>query len=131
LGLANAGRLEQVARRNEEFQARREAIEAASQRLEMLASDPEVPDEVIARLRLHHQQRLIQNSLRADDGEDQRRLIATTDRLELLMIAAERDLINERYRKGMLKDETRRRLERELDLRDAQLASVRNEDYWE
>jgi hypothetical protein len=47
------------------------------------------------------------------------------------LIAAERDLINEKYRQGALKPETRRRLERELDLRDAQLASVRNEDFWE
>jgi hypothetical protein len=47
----------------------------------------------------------------------------------LLLIAAERDLINETYRQGDLKDETRQRLEHELDLRDAQLASVRNQDY--
>src|SRR6202022_4724257 len=40
LGLANAGRLEQAALRIEEFQARKEAIEAAGSRLDALAADP-------------------------------------------------------------------------------------------
>lgn len=131
LGLANAGRREQLAQRAEEFQARREAIAAAGKRLEALAADPDVPADVIARLRAHHHQRLTQICMRADEREEQRKRIATGDEFELLLIAAERDLLNEKYRRGNLKDETRRRLERELDLRDAQLASVRNEDYWE
>ena len=131
LGLANAGRLEQAARRTEEFQARKEAIEAASRRLDSLAADPDVPDDVIARLRAHHLQRLAQNLIRGDDGDEQRKRIAKGDEVELQLIAAERDLINGKYRQGALKAETRRRLERELDLRDAQLASVRNQDYWD
>jgi Na+/H+ antiporter len=131
LGLTDAGRREQEARRLEEFQARKEAIEAAAQRLESLAAEADVPEEVVARLRQRQQQRLIQNSIRSDEGEDQRRLIAKADELELMLIEAERDLINERYRLGDLKDETRRRLERELDLRDAQLASIRNDPSWE
>jgi CPA1 family monovalent cation:H+ antiporter len=131
LGLANAGRLEQAAQRVEELQARKEAIEAAARRLDALAADSAVPAAVIARLRARHQQRLAQNLIRSDDGDEQRKLIAKGDEVELLLIAAERDLINEKYRHGSLKAETRRRLERELDLRDAQLASVRNEGYLE
>jgi CPA1 family monovalent cation:H+ antiporter len=131
LGLENAGQREQAARRIEEFEARKDAIEAASSRLDALAADPDVPDDVIARLRAHHRQRLAQNLIRSDDAEEQRRRIAKGDELELLLIAAERDRINEKYRQGVLKPETRRRLERELDLRDAQLASVRNDGYWE
>ncbi len=131
LGLANAGRLEKSAERMVEFQTRREAIEAAGSRLDALAADPAIPADVIARLRAHHAQRLAQNLIRSDDREEQRRRIARGDQLELQLIAAERDFINDKYRRGALRDETRRRLERELDLRDAQLASVRNEDYWE
>jgi len=131
LGLANAGRREQAARRAEEFEARRAAIEAAGRRLDALAADPDIPKDVIARLRARHQQRLAQNQDRCNDGDEQRRRIAKGDELELLLIAAERELINDKYQQGSLKAETRRRLERELDLRDAQLASVRNEDYWE
>jgi len=130
LGLANAGRREQEALRTEEFEARKEAIEAASRRLDALAADSAVPDDVIARLRAHHRQRLAQNLIRSDNGGHLER-IAKADELELQLIAAERDLINEKYRQGTLKAETRRRLERELDLRDAQLASVRNQDYWD
>jgi monovalent cation/hydrogen antiporter len=131
LGLANAGRQEKAARRLEELRTRREAIEAAGKRLDALAGDPDVPDEVVARLHEHYQQRLVKLSLRGDPSEARRRLVAKADELEVLLIAAERDWINEKYREGHLEDETRRRLERELDLRDAQLASVRNEDYWE
>jgi CPA1 family monovalent cation:H+ antiporter len=131
LGLANAGQREQRERRIEEFQARREAIEAASNRLDALAADPDVPDDVTARLRAHYRQRLAQNLIRSDDADEQRKRIAKGDQLELQLIAAEREQINEKYRQGALEAETRRRLERELDLRDAQLASVRNEAYLE
>jgi monovalent cation/hydrogen antiporter len=128
LGLAHAGRREEEIRRGEEFQTRQEAIEVASRQLELLAADPEVPDDAVARLRAHHERRLAQNRIRSDADREQRRRIAKADELELILIAAERDLINEKYRQGALKDETRRRLEYELDLRDAQLASVRNDD---
>lgn len=129
LGLANAGQREHEEQRIEEFQARQQAIEAAGRRLDTLAADTDVPPDIIARLRTHHRQRIEQIRLRNCDNDEQRKRISQGDQLELLLIAAERDLINERYRQGDLKDETRRRLEHELDLRDAQLASVRNADY--
>jgi hypothetical protein len=131
LGLANAGRREQAEQRVEEAQARQDAIEAAGRRLDALAADPDVPADIIARLRTHHRQRIEQVRLRNCGTDEQRKLVSRGDKLELQLIAAERDLINDRYRKGALEDETRRRLERELDLRDAQLASLRNQDYWE
>jgi hypothetical protein len=49
------------------------------------------------------------------------------DALELSAIATERDFVNELYCRGELKDEARRRIERELDLREALLASIRHE----
>jgi Na+/H+ antiporter len=131
LGLANAGQLEEEALRTEELQARKEAIEAASRRLDELAAGSAVPDDVIARLRAQHRQRLAQNLIRCGADSDGLERVAKGDALELQLIAAERDLINEKYQQGALKAETRRRLERELDLRDAQLASVRNRDYWD
>lgn len=128
LGLVNAGQRERVAEREAEFEIRKQAIEAAGRRLDVLASDPDIPPEVITKLRAHHAQRLAQNQARSHDTEEDRRRIAQRDELELQLIAAERDFINDTYQHGALKDETRRRLERELDLREAQLASVRNED---
>ena len=50
------------------------------------------------------------------------------DEIELVLIAAERERINELYRQGTLKDEARRRLERELDLREASLASHEHDE---
>jgi monovalent cation/hydrogen antiporter len=131
LGLANTGQREREEQRIEEFQTRQEAVAAASRRLDALAADADVPPEIIARLRTHHLQRIEQILQRTCDNDEQRTRISQGDEFELQLIAAERDLINEKYRERTLKDETRRRLERELDLRDAQLASLRNADQWD
>jgi Na+/H+ antiporter len=131
LGLASTGQREREEQRIEEFQTRQQAIEAAGRRLEDLAADPDVPPEIIARLRSHHLQRIEQILRRSCENDEQRRRISQGDEFELQLLGAERDLINAKYREGTLKDETRRRLERELDLRDAQLASLRNEDQWD
>jgi monovalent cation/hydrogen antiporter len=130
-GLENAGLREQLAQRAEELNARREAIEAASTRLEEVAANPDVPPRVVERLRGLYQRRLKAVLTRGSESEEQHALVTKGDELELSLITTERDLINEKYRRGALKDETRRHLERELDLRDAQLASTRNEGYWE
>ena len=49
------------------------------------------------------------------------------DEVERLLIAAERTRINDLFRSGKLKDEARRRIERELDLREAHLSSQRRQ----
>ena len=55
-------------------------------------------------------------------------LAELSDDLELALIDAERDLVNNLYRAGELKDEGRRRIERELDLRDTLLANLRSSE---
>jgi CPA1 family monovalent cation:H+ antiporter len=50
------------------------------------------------------------------------------DELELALIETERELITSLYRAGELKDEGRRRIERDLDLRDALLANLRSRE---
>ena len=45
---------------------------------------------------------------------------------EWVIIATERAKINELHRRGTLKDEARRRIERELDLREAELLNKRS-----
>ena len=47
LGLANAGRRERHADRAEEYQARREAIAAAIERLDQLAAERQLPEDVV------------------------------------------------------------------------------------
>ena len=57
---------------------------------------------------------------------------AITDSLKpagvAVLIDAERERVNRLYREGTLKDEARRRIERELDLRDASLANHQHEE---
>jgi monovalent cation/hydrogen antiporter len=127
LGLARAGRRERHADRVEEYEARRQAIEAAIERLNQLAVERKLPDEVVRPLRVRQHDRLKHLGHRSDGDDDHRSLVRGGDEVEFELIAAERDLVNDLYRRGELKDETRRRIERELDLRDAHLTSVREE----
>ncbi len=123
LGLANAGKRELRTDRTEELRARRQAIEAAIERLQQLAAERGLAADVVRRLRAEHRHRLRHFEHAPEWGEDHQDPTAPPDEIELLLITAERERINELYRQGTLKDEARRRLERELDLREANLAS--------
>ena len=128
LGLAHAGRRERHADREEEFAARRLAIEAAIERLDQLASDRQLSDEIVRPLRAHYRDRLKHVEHRSDGDRGRRKLADLNDEIEFQLIEAERQAINDRYRRGQLKDEARRRVERELDLRDAHLTNLRAEN---
>jgi len=128
LGLANAGERELQSARTEERLARRHAIDSALERLERLAAERGLPEDVVQRLRTKHRERLRHFEREPEREENRRDLTAPPDEIELLLIAAERERINELYRQGTLKDEGRRRLERELDLREANLASHQHEE---
>jgi monovalent cation/hydrogen antiporter len=127
LGLDNAGEREHQTDRAEELLARRHAINSAIQRLDRLAAERGLPDEVVRRLQTGHRERLRHFDDAPDGTEDHQDLTAPPDEIEFLLIAAERERINELYRQGTLKDEARRRLERELDLREASIASHQHE----
>jgi Na+/H+ antiporter len=128
LGLANAGERELQADRTEELLARRHAIEAAIERLDQLAAERGLADEVVRRLRAEHRDRLRHFEHAPQGGENQQHPPAIPDEIELLLMAAERERINELYRQGTLKEEARRRLERELDLREANLVNHQHEN---
>jgi monovalent cation/hydrogen antiporter len=128
LGLANAGERELRSTRTEELLARRRAIEAASERLESFAVVEALPDDVVQRLRAKLRDRLRHFEPAAEPEQNRQRAPAPGDEIELQLIATERERINELYRQGTLKDEGRRRLERELDLREATLASHQHEE---
>jgi monovalent cation/hydrogen antiporter len=126
LGLANAGERELRADRKEELLARRRAIEAAIERLDQLAAERGLSDDVVQRVRTRYRERLSHFERAPRMAEIHETLAA--DELDLVLIAAERDRINELYRQGALKDEARRRLERELDLREANLANHEHDE---
>jgi len=122
LGPAHAGRRERHHDRAEEQQARRKAIETVIARLRELARERGLSDEVVQPLHARHSARLRYIEHQSGDG-DHIRLAKAHDEIERLLIDAERQRINELFRSGKLKDEARRRIERELDLREAQLSN--------
>jgi CPA1 family monovalent cation:H+ antiporter len=128
LGLANAGRRERHTDRLEEFAARQQAIEAALDRLDRLTTERGLPEDVIKPLRAQHRDRLRRVLRRSDGDAEHGKLMALSDEIELLLVAAERQLINELYCRGQLKDGARRRIERELDLREAHFANLLAEE---
>jgi CPA1 family monovalent cation:H+ antiporter len=128
LGLANVGRRERGAAKAEEFKARRQAIDTAIERLDQLAVEHQLPEEVVRPLCDQHRDRLKRVQHRSDGDDSHKKLIECLDEIEFTLIMAERDLINDLYRRGKIKDEARRRVERELDLRDARLTNLRAED---
>jgi Na+/H+ antiporter len=127
LGLANAAHLERRDDTAEEFAARRRAIETALERLDQLATERKLPEDIVGPFRTRHRDRLKGVGNRSDCDEGHNKLIALSDEIELALIAAERDIVNDLYRRGELKDEGRRRIERELDLRDALIANLRTD----
>jgi Na+/H+ antiporter len=128
LGLAQAGHRERHEDAAEEYMARGQAIEAAIARLEQLRKERDLAEEVIAPLRIHHRDRLAQIGHRGAGDDSHHALSEVHDEIERIMIAAERDRINDLFRAGNLKDEARRRIERELDLREAHLDNQRSDE---
>ncbi len=128
LGLANAGVREHNADRAEEFVARREAVEAAIERLDALGVERQLSENVLNPLRARHRDRLKHVAHRSDGDAAHQALVQQHDEIEFLLIEAERQRINELYRGGKLKDEARRRIERELDLREVNLINIRGEE---
>ena len=128
LKIVDDGRRERERDRREEHEARAEAITAALERLDLLAREDKLTDDLVRPIQAEHRERLrhIDNRTRGD--ESHRKLTERHDEIESELIAAERQRVNELYRAGKLIDEARRRIERELDLREAELANPEAED---
>jgi CPA1 family monovalent cation:H+ antiporter len=116
------GDAEHRAERQAELEARNEAIHAARQHLDRLASERGLNEEIVAFLNARHDQRerLIPSDL--DDGMAAMRV---RNDLRLELISAERDFLYELLRSGRITDESRRRLERDLDLEEAAILARR------
>ena len=120
LGLAQAGRTELVAEHELEIAARREALDVALKSLDAITDDRELSDEVVKLLRARHETRSNQLPDSLDpDGDASAAGIDLTREL----ISVERKFIHMLLRDGKITDETRRRIERDLDLEEASLAN--------
>jgi monovalent cation/hydrogen antiporter len=121
LGLAAHSTAEQRAERQAELDARSEAIRAAREHLDRIAAERSLSEDVVAFLNARHEHR--ERLMPADvDG-----MAATRVRndLRLELIAAERDFLYGLLQGGKITDESRRRLERDLDLEEAAILARR------
>jgi CPA1 family monovalent cation:H+ antiporter len=121
LGLAGDGRKEYIAEHESEIAARREALHAALKSLDAITDDRELSDEVVKLLRARHDIRSNQLPDSLDpNGHD---ISAAGTALTRELIASERVFIHALLRDGKITDETRRRIERDLDLEEASLSN--------
>ncbi|MFL5067247.1 MAG: Na+/H+ antiporter [Xanthobacteraceae bacterium] len=121
LGLAHGGVEERARQAHAEHVARQDALDRARKRLEELADQCNLSEDVLQQLRTRYDRRL-QQLPTAHDGESAKEEVE----LRLKLIETERELLHQLLREGRLTDESRRRLERELDLEEAYL-SMRTE----
>ena len=121
LGVAQAGRDEHLAEHESEIAARREALDAALKSLDAITDDRELSDEVIKLLRARHEIRA--NQLPDSLDPDTHDVSAEGTALTRELIATERKFIHMLLRDGKITDETRRRIERDLDLEEASLSN--------
>ncbi|TPQ27100.1 Na+/H+ antiporter [Bradyrhizobium guangdongense] len=126
LGVADAGRHEHVAEHQAEISARRQALEAALKSLDAMTEQKDLSDEVVKLLRARHEIRANQLPDSLDAGRHDVSAAGTALTREL--IAAERKFIHVLLRDGEITDETRRRIERDLDLEEASLANREYQD---
>jgi CPA1 family monovalent cation:H+ antiporter len=117
LGVAEAGRNEHVAEHEAEIAARRQALDAAMRSLDTMKQEKDVSDEVVRLLHARHDIRISQLPDSLDPARHDVSAAGTALTREL--IGAERKFIHELLRDGKITDETRRRIERDLDLEEA------------
>jgi monovalent cation/hydrogen antiporter len=119
LGLASDTAAEREREHEAEREARWKALDAAWRRLSELETGGRVPKAVLEALQLRHRYRA--GRLPTSSQGDVERLSASAEfRTEL--IGVEREFIYGLLQDGKITDESRRRIERELDLEEASIA---------
>jgi monovalent cation/hydrogen antiporter len=121
LGITQAGRDEHLAEHEAEIAARRQALDAALRSLDAITDDREISDEVVKLLRARHEIR--SNQLPDSLDPDAHDISAAGTALTRELIASERRFIHALLRDGKITDESRRRIERDLDLEEASLSN--------
>jgi CPA1 family monovalent cation:H+ antiporter len=101
--------------------ARREALDEALRSLDAIIEKRELSDDVVSLLRARHEIRASQLPETLDPETHD--VSAAGTGLTRELIAAERKFIHMMLRDGKITDETRRHIERDLDLEEAGLAN--------
>ncbi|KRR16515.1 sodium:proton antiporter [Bradyrhizobium lablabi] len=121
LDVAKDGRSEHLAEHEAELAARREALDAALKSLDAITDDRELSDEVVKLLRARHENRTSQIPSSLDPAAHD--ITEAGAELTRELITTERKFIHILLRDGKITDETRRRIERDLDLEEASLSN--------
>jgi len=116
LGLEKHANAEKRAEHAAELSARFALMEGALERLDALIDERRLPESVVDVLRSHFDTRRRQFPRALEDGVEE---AALTSALRRELIDFERRQLHKLLREGKITDETRRRLERELDLEEA------------
>ena len=122
LKLGQARETEEEQEYARELAARHEAMEAALRQVEEDAHG--LSDDALAVARARHESRSQQFPKSVDEGWD---AAAIGARVRMDLITAEREYIYQLLRDGKINDETRRKIERELDLEEAIIACKEDE----
>jgi CPA1 family monovalent cation:H+ antiporter len=105
--------------------ARAAALKVARERLEGIASDRQIAPDILSSLRTRHDYRF--GRLPGETADDLDLSAAEADVMAEL-IAAEREHIYRLLQEGQITDEARRRIERDLDLEEASIATFRKSE---
>jgi monovalent cation/hydrogen antiporter len=125
LGLSRGVAAEKQREWHAERAARAAALDAARTRLEAAVAEHDLPPRVVELLRTRHHHRMQQIPQDLEGHHEWQRINGD---LRLQLIQAERESLAQLLREGKLTDESRRRVERELDLEEEAIACMRRED---
>jgi Na+/H+ antiporter len=117
LGLSEHTESERKQELEAELAARQHALTAARRRLDELVDGGELSHDISKVLQARHLHRLAQIP-----ALEQIEMMSHIAELQLELINAEREYLYDLLRQGKLTDEARRRIERELDLEEANIA---------
>lgn len=118
LGLANHGRAEAMHEREAEIAARREILQSARVTLKKIIAERNLPESLAKFLEARHETRM--RALPDPPKKEGEHTPATQGAAMVReIITVERGLLHKLLRDGKITDETRRRIERDLDLEEA------------
>jgi CPA1 family monovalent cation:H+ antiporter len=115
LGLTRGGAEERARELAEERAARHQVVEIGTRRLEAMANERTLPEPIVQ----HVRSSIERQRHAAPDAPAE--LDETIDELLIEIIAEQRQMLHALLRDGKLSDESRRRLERQLDLEEEAL----------
>ncbi|MDX2092716.1 MAG: Na+/H+ antiporter [Kofleriaceae bacterium] len=119
LGLAHTGKAERHQEEEAEREARALALATAARQLDAIEAERNVSADVVRLLRTGHEDRA---QRLPSDLEGGLALTRRSAALRTEIIGEERKVIHQLLREGKLSDESRRRIERELDLEEESIA---------